>query len=60
MFPFLKIGLTKEDFSHDGNIPEAKDRLHIYAKGKLTVLAYAFNILVGISNLIVSKSKGTL
>jgi len=49
LFPFLKMGLTKENFSHDGNIPEAKDRLHIYAKGELIVFAHAFIILVGIS-----------
>jgi hypothetical protein len=37
-----------ENFSHDGNIPEAKVQLHIYAKGEL-VFVHAFNILVGIS-----------
>ena len=48
LFPLLKMGLTMENFSHDGNIPEAKDQLHIYAKGELLVFAYAFIILVGI------------
>jgi hypothetical protein len=28
LFHFLKIGLTMENFSHDGNIAEAKDRLY--------------------------------
>jgi hypothetical protein len=36
------------NFSHDGNIPKAKDQLHIYAKGEL-VFVHAFNILVGYS-----------
>ena len=49
LFPFLKMGLTMENFSHDGNILEAKDQLHIYAKGELIVFARAFIILVGIS-----------
>jgi hypothetical protein len=39
-----------ENFSHDGNIPEGKDQLHIFAKGELFVFAHAFNILVGISS----------
>jgi len=39
-----------ENFSHDGNIPEAKDRLHIHAKGGLIVFAHALNISVGISS----------
>ena len=38
LFPFLKIGLTTENLRHDGNIPEAKDRLQIYANGELIVL----------------------
>jgi len=46
--PFLKMGLTMENFSRDGNIPEAKDRLHLYAKGEPIVFAHAFIILVGI------------
>jgi hypothetical protein len=50
LFPFLKMGLTTENFSHDGNIPEAKDQLHMYAKGELTVSAHAFIILVRISS----------
>ena len=28
--PFLKTHWTRENFSHDGNIPEVKDWLHIY------------------------------
>jgi len=30
LFPFLKMGLTMENFSHDGDIPVAKDRLHMH------------------------------
>ena len=44
------MGFKMENFSHDGYIPEAKDRLHVHAKGKLIVSAHAFNILVGISS----------
>jgi hypothetical protein len=47
--PFLEMGLTMENFRHEGNIPEAKDRLHIYVKGELIVFAHAFIMLVGIS-----------
>ena len=39
-----------ENFSHYGNIPEAKDQLQVHAKGELIVFAHAFNILVGISS----------
>lgn len=48
LFPFLKMGLTMENFSRYGNIPEATDRLHIYAKGELIVFAHTFIILEGI------------
>jgi hypothetical protein len=48
LLPFLKTGLTMKNFRRDGNIPEAKDRLHIYANGELIVLVQASNTLVGI------------
>jgi hypothetical protein len=51
LFPFLKIGLTMENFRRDGNIPEVKDRLQIYANGQLIVLVQAFNTLVFIRHI---------
>jgi hypothetical protein len=44
------MSLTIENFSLEGNIPEAKDRLHIYVKGELVVFAHAFNTFVEISS----------
>jgi hypothetical protein len=40
------MGLTIENFSLEGNIPEAKERLHIYTKGELIVFPQAFNTVV--------------
>lgn len=36
------------NFSRDGNIPEAKDWLHIIDNEELVVFAHAFNMFVGI------------
>ena len=33
LFPFLKMGLTMENFTNDGDIPVAKGQLHIYMPG---------------------------
>jgi hypothetical protein len=48
LFPFLKMGLTTVNFSHDGNIHEAKAWLQILDNKELIVFAHAFNIFVGI------------
>jgi hypothetical protein len=48
LFPLLKVGLIMGNFSHDGNIYEDMDQLHIHAKDLLIVFAHTFNILVGI------------
>ena len=50
LFSFSKMGFPVENFIRDGNISEAKDRLHIYAKRARIVLAHIFNILVRISS----------
>jgi hypothetical protein len=39
------MGMTIENFSLEGNIPEARDRLHVRAKGEHIVFALAFKLL---------------
>jgi hypothetical protein len=44
LFPFLNMGLTMENFTDDGDIPVAKDQLHML--GLASCFFTLFNILV--------------